>query len=137
MGGKTSMGPVMQQFAMRTRQQGIVIVLSDFLDPQWEDGLKALVYRKFQVVCLQILDPDEVTPPHLGDLKLIDSETGEEREISVSQGLRREYQQAVESFCGNIQASCRRYGADYLRAVTDTPFEDLILRYLRALQLVK
>jgi hypothetical protein len=42
----------------------------------------------------------------------------------------------VDQFCGGIQDTCRRYGADYLQCITDQPFEDLILKWLRRAGLV-
>ena len=84
-----------------------------------------------------------VLPPHLrtlarvqGEVELVDSETGEEREISVSPALLRDYQAAVDRFCGGLQGFCRRYGLDYIRTTTSMPFEDLVLKYLRRVGLV-
>ena len=107
------------------------------MDPAWEEGLKALLFRKFQTTVIQVLDAREVRPDFRGDLKLIDAETGAEREISISPGLLRNYDRALQGFCGSIEAACRRYGADYLRATTDVPFEDLVLKWLRSAGLVR
>ena len=136
-GGGTSLATSLKDFSLRTRRPGIAFVFSDFFDPDWETGLKALVGRRFQTTVVHVLDRAEVQPDLLGDLKLIDSETGQEREISVSPALLRDYQAAVERFCGGVMAACRRYGADYLRVTTDTPFDDLILKWLRQAGLVK
>jgi uncharacterized protein (DUF58 family) len=135
--GQTSLGTALREYSLRCRRTGIAVLISDFLDPAWEEGLKALLFRKFQTTVIQVLDRREVRPDYLGDLKLVDSETGTEREVSISPGLMRDYQRALDGFCGGIEASCRRYGADYLRATTDVPFEDLILRWLRSTGLVK
>jgi uncharacterized protein (DUF58 family) len=129
--GGTSLAASLKEYSLRTRRPGVAILLSDFLDPDWETGLKALLHRRFQVTAIQVLDRAELHPQFLGDLKLVDAETGEEREISVSPALLREYHQRVDRFCAGIRETCRRYGADYLQAVTDLPFEDLILRWLR------
>lgn len=136
-GGQTSLAASLKEYALRTRRPGVAILMSDFFDPEWETGLKALLHRKFQVTVIHVLDRTEVRPDYLGDLKLIDCETGEEREITVSGSLLREYQRAVDRFCGGIQETCRRYGADYLQAITDQPFEDLVLRWLRSAGLVR
>ncbi len=135
--GPTALGAALQQYSRRTRRTGIAFLVSDFLDPAWEEGLKALLYRRFQVIAIQVLDPQEVNPGLTGDLKLVDSETGAEREISITPALLRDYRRAVERFCGGIEATCRRYGADYLLATTDVPFEDLVLKWLRSSGLVK
>jgi uncharacterized protein (DUF58 family) len=136
-GGQTSLAASLKDFALRTRRPGLAIVVSDFFDPEWEVGLKALLHRRFQVSAVQVLDRTEVRPEYVGDLKLVDCETGEEREITVSAGLLKDYHKAVDQFCGGIQETCRRYGADYLLTVTDQPFEDLILKWLRTAGLVR
>jgi uncharacterized protein (DUF58 family) len=136
-GGQTSLAASLKEYALRTRRAGVAVLISDFFDPEWETGLKALLHRRFQVTVVHVLDRTEVRPEYLGDLKLVDCETGEEREITVSQSLLREYQKAVDGFCGGIRETCRRYGADYFQAVTDQPFEDLILKWLRASGLVR
>lgn len=135
--GQTSLSGSLKEYALRTRRPGVAILLSDFFDPEWETGLKALLHRKFQVAVVHVLDRSEVRPEVLGDLKLVDCETGEEREITVSPSLLKDYQKAVDQFCGGIQDTCRRYGADYLQAITDEPFEDLILKWLRRAGLVR
>ncbi|MBM3458215.1 MAG: DUF58 domain-containing protein [Armatimonadetes bacterium] len=136
-GGKTSLAGSLKEYALRTRRPGVAILISDFFDPDWAVGLKALLHRRFQVTAIHVLDRTEVEPAFVGDLKLVDCETGEEREVSISPGLLRDYRRAVDQFCGGIQETCRRYGADYLLAVTDQPFEDLILKWLRRSGLVR
>ena len=136
-GGETAFGASLRGYALRTRRPGIAIVVSDGFGSDLEEGLKSLLYRKFQVTFLHVLAPEEIDPPLVGDLKLIDAETGEAREITVSVGLLRDYRRAVASFRGGLQSFCHRYGADYLCAATDTPFEDLILTALRRSGLVR
>ena len=86
---------------------------------------------------LHILSEDEIKPTLLGDLRIIDSETGETKEMSVNPQLMARYQQTFDAFCGEIEQFCHRYGIDYLRTSTATPFEDLVLKYLRRGGLVK
>lgn len=136
-GGQTSLGASLKEFALRTRRPGVAILISDFFDPEWETGLKALLHRRFQVSAIQVLDRSEVRPDLVGDLKLVDCETGEEREITISAGLLKEYQKTVDQFCGGIQETCRRYGADYIQAITDQPFEEMILNWLRRAGMVR
>lgn len=136
-GGQTSLAASLKEFALRTRRPGVAILISDFFDPEWETGLKALLHRRFQVSAIQVLDRSEVRPDLVGDLKLVDCETGEEREITISAGLLKEYQKSVDQFCGGIQDTCRRYGADYIQAITDQPFEEMILNWLRRAGMVR
>jgi uncharacterized protein (DUF58 family) len=130
-------GAALQEFARRVKTPGLVIVLSDFFDREHLAGLKALAARRCEVLLLQILDREELSPTLTGDLKLIDSETGEEREITVTRGLLKQYQNNLRQFCQDLEAAGRRYGLTVIRAASDDPFEDLILRYLRRRGLVE
>jgi|SRR5579871_1908045 len=136
-GGATAFGSSLRRFAATARNKGIAIVLSDCFDPDWQEGIKALVARGFQVALLHILAEDEITPTLLGDLRIIDSETNEAKEMSVNPALLARYQQTFDAFCAEIEAFCHRYGIDYLRTSTAMPFEDLVLKTIRRNGLVK
>jgi uncharacterized protein (DUF58 family) len=134
--GETSFARSLKEYALKTRRPGVAVVISDFFNSDYEEGLKSLLARRFQITLVHVMDDAELRPDLLGDLKLVDSETGEEREISVSPGLLREYQASVDRFCGGLHGFCSRYGMDYIRTTTSAPFEDLVLKYLRRTGLV-
>ena len=135
--GGTNFGESLRRFASTSRNKGVAIVLSDFFDPDWQSGLKALLARGFQVAVLHVLAEDEVHPTLLGDLRIIDSESNEAKEMSVNPQLLARYQNTFDAFCSEIEAFCHRYGVDYLRTSTALPFEDLVLKYMRQGGLVK
>ena len=112
--GQTSLAAALRDYTLRCRRTGIAILISDFLDPGWEEGLKALLFRKFQTTVIQVLDAREVRPDFRGDLKLIDAETGGEREISISPALLREY----DRNCDGTPETCTtfEYNADLTSA---------------------
>ena len=84
-----------------------------------------------QVLSFQVLDTEEIKPTLLGDLRVIDSETGESREMSVSPALLARYQESFDRHCGDIENFCTKYGLNYFRVSTDLPIEDLIMSYMR------
>ncbi len=129
--GETGFAASLREYARRARRPGVAVVISDFFDADYQEGLKALLARRFQITLVQVLDDAELQPALRGDLKLVDAETGVAREISVSPALLRDYQAALDRFCGDLHRFCRRYGLDYLRAATSTPFEELVLHSLR------
>ncbi len=135
--GGTSFAATLRRFAASIRYKGVAVVLSDFFDPDWQEGMKALLARGYQVAALHILSEDEIKPTLLGDLRIIDSETGESKEMSVNPQLLARYQQTFDAFCGEIETFCHRYGIDYLRASSALPFEDMVLKYMRRGGLVK
>lgn len=129
--GETQLAASLRDFSLRTSRPGLAIVISDFLDPDYTQGISALVSRKFEVTVLQVLDQDEVEPPLVGDLMLVDSETDQRREVTITQSLLRRYKQRLAEHCGGIEAYCARYGCNYVRVTNQSPFEDLVLSYLR------
>ena len=129
--GETQLAASMRDFSLRTSRPGLAIVISDFLDPEYQKGISALVSRKFEVTVLQVLDQNEVEPPLVGDLMLVDSETDQRREVTITQSLLRRYKQRLAEHCGGIETYCGRYGCNYVRVTNQSPFEDLILSYLR------
>jgi uncharacterized protein (DUF58 family) len=135
--GPTATGASLKEFALRAKKPGLVIVLSDFFDEDHLSGLGALAARHFEVLLFHILDREELKPSLVGDLKLIDSETGEEREITITQGLLRDYQHKLQQFSRELELTCLRYGLHLIPAASDEPFEDLILRYLRKRRVVE
>lgn len=135
--GETSFAASMKSFAARAKYRGVAIVLSDFLDPNWADGIKSLLARGYQIALIHTLDEEELNPTLVGDLRIIDSETGESKEMSVNPALLARYQAQLDVFCGEIDAFAGRYGLDYLRTSTAMPFEDVVLKYLRQGGLIK
>jgi hypothetical protein len=135
-GGGTQFGPALAEYAGRAKNVGIAVILSDFFDEGYLKGLKALLARRFQVVLLHILDQEELQPTLTGDLRLLDAETGEECEVSISPRLLAQYDAHLKKFCDGLQQTALRYGMDYIRVSTAVPFEDVILKFLRTKGLV-
>ncbi len=129
-GGGTDFPASLRSFALRASKPGIAVVISDFLAPDYQAGLKALVQRRFDITAIHVLAPDEVAPDLAGDLRLVDCETGEAREISVTRGLLRRYQERLASFQDEFRRSCLRYGINALSLTAGDSFEDLVLRAL-------
>lgn len=121
----------LRRFAATTKQRGGAIVLSDFLDASWQDGLNALCARGFEVIALHILAPDEIEPALSGELRLLDSESGAIRDISITPALLARYRQNFTRYCGEIQMFCLRRNITHLRISTKTPFEATAWNILR------
>jgi uncharacterized protein (DUF58 family) len=134
--GATDFAKVLKDFALRARRPGMVIIVSDCLAPGIEDGLRTLVGRKFAPTLIQVLAPEEIAPPYAGDLRLVDAETGEAREITVTSGLLHRYRQRLEAHQHALAEITGRFGVNFVRTVTSEPFEQLILRYLELRRVV-
>jgi uncharacterized protein (DUF58 family) len=131
-GGVASLNESLRRGAIESRQTGVAIVLSDLLDPEgYEAGLNTLAGRGFQVNVVHILSPEELAPTTFGDLRLVDAETGEDREVTFGKYRLKAYQQTVQNFCGRLREYCRKRGIHYFLARSDMELGDLILKQLR------
>lgn len=135
--GSTDFARVVKEYALLARTPGLVIIISDFFTEGIEDGVRALVGRKFIPTLLQVLSPEELHPPLLGDLRLVDSESGAVREVSVTTGLLARYQQRLQAHRQFLAALGSRYGVNYVETETAEPFEEFVLKYLKVRRIVK
>lgn len=134
-GGETDIRQGCSRVAAESNQPGLTIVLSDFYDLDGAfDGLNMLRFRKHEPVAIQIVDPREADPTGSGlrgDVTLVDCEGGLRRDVTLSPRALRSYAEAHERFCQQLEQSCRSRGIGYVRAFTDVPFDDLVLRLFR------
>ena len=113
-------------------RRGAAIVISDFLTPEgYADGLRALAGGTMQVALVQVAAPEEISPVKLGDLELIDVETGTKVPVTVTPRLLQGYRRTYEAFCEELKTFARRYQMSYVHAPTDVPFEKLIFDVLQ------
>ncbi len=131
-GGATNFRETFRKGLPRGRK-GAAIVISDFLNPadSWIDGLRALAGGSMQVALVQVAAPEEISPTRLGDLELIDSETGGKIPVTVTPRLLAQYRKNYESFCEDLKTFARRWQMSYAHAPTDVAFEKLIFDVLR------
>jgi uncharacterized protein (DUF58 family) len=132
--GGTRLNEAFAAYGMRAREPGLAIVVSDLLDPGgFETGLRALLERRFDVHLIHLLDQEEVNPEFSGDFRLIDSETGELREITVDGDAVRAYRERLSQFLSRVESFCRAHEIGYRRVITDTPVEEFVLSQLKGL----
>ena len=130
--GGTSLNDALANYAARSRQTGVAVVISDLLDPAgYEAGVRALLERRFDVHLVHVLAPEEMNPELAGDLRLIDSETGEMRELSMDGEGVRSYRERLRQYLERVEAFCRTKEIGYHRLTSDSPVESFVLAQLR------
>jgi len=89
-GGATSLGDAITRTASIARQRGVVVLVSDFRGPiDWRKPLLRLMSRH-DVVAVEIRDPREQELPDVGDLWLVDPETGRQVRVDTRSSSLRE-----------------------------------------------
>jgi uncharacterized protein (DUF58 family) len=136
--GPSDLRMALRTFSMKSSGKGIVVLLSDFMDKGgYEDALRYLVARQFDIYVIQILSQEEIEPEVVGDLKLVDVEDEDIAEITVSAPLLKRYKQNLAAYRAGLHEFCTRRGVSYLFTSNQVPFDRLVLTYLRQRGLVK
>jgi uncharacterized protein (DUF58 family) len=117
--GATSLGGAIEAVAAVARARGLVVVISDFRgERDWERPLRALRARH-GVLAVEVRDPRELELTPMGDLWLVDPETGRQLQVNTSRrGVRRRFAQAALAEREDVAAALRRAGADHLVLTT-------------------
>jgi len=130
--GQTSLADAMKTFVAQNKRRGIAILISDLYDPEgFVDGINQLRYAKFEPYVLQVFDPVEVRPPLHGDVRILDHETGESRDVTITARVLEKYAKAHDEYRKRIEDFCGDKQVPYFALETQVPFDEAILRILR------
>lgn len=126
--------------ARRHRRPGLRVVVSDLLDPtgtlarpfDWEDPLRRLAARH-DVVVVEVLDPRELELPPVGQLVLVDPESGRQREVSTGdRRVRSAYAVAAAAHRQQTAAAVAAARAGHLLLRTDGDWVRELSRFIRS-----
>lgn len=130
--GATGFNGALRQYAQQVRTPGLAVVISDLMDPVgFEEGLRALQERRFDIHLIHLLSDVEMDPPFVGDLRLVDAETGDVREVTLDGEALRSYRERLAAYLARVEDFCLSNSIGYHRCSTALPLEDLILRHLK------
>jgi uncharacterized protein (DUF58 family) len=130
--GPTDLRGALKEFASRPRQMGLAVIISDFLDPGgFEAGLKILRTLGHDVFVVHVASERDRDPGLFGEVRFVDAETGELREVEVTPRLASAYVEAWRAHASELEHFCGRYGIGYVRADAERPFEEIILKAFR------
>ena len=136
--GPSDLTQSLRTFSLKSSGKGIVVLLSDFMDKGgYEEALRYLVARQMDIYVVQILSQEEIEPELVGDLQLVDAEDDDMAEITVSGPLIKKYKQNLSSYQAKLQEFCSKRGVSYIFTSNQTPFDRLVLNYLRRRGLVR
>ena len=111
---------------------GITVIISDFFTKSdWKKAVDYLVYKKRQVLLIQLMTPDELEPVYDGRLNLIDSESEDltdsrNMKLRITRGLQLAYQEALADFKADLKSFCASRGAEYLCIDTEKSIEKML-----------
>ena len=132
-GGTTDLGDAMKTFVAQHKRRGLAVLISDLYDPAgFERGINTLRFNKLEPFVLHVVDRKEARPELKGDVRLYDCETGEEREVTVTDSLLDDMARAFDEYQHNIERFCTSRQVPYFAADVGIPFDELVLRIFRS-----
>jgi len=131
-GGQTGLYSALRRFFGSPRTRGLVVMISDFLDPDGiEPGFAVLRRFRHEVAVIHVISPEEREPQLPEEVVLLDAEDGTASELDVTPRLLAAYREAFRRHEHEVQAYCRKFGWGYVQARTEVQFEDFTLKLLR------
>ena len=132
-GERTDLQTVVGDFVQRAPRTGLALVISDLYDQDgFRDGVDRLRYARFEPHVIQIHTAAEAEPDLLGDVQLVDCETGTERKVTVTERKLKQYKELFAAFVQDVENYCRFHGFSHTRTTTAVPFDAVLLKMMRA-----
>lgn len=101
------------------RRHGLAVVISDFLGPiDWDRPLRA-IGAHHELLAVEVLDPRDLELPDVGEVVLRDAESGQVREVMLTEKLRHDFAVAASRHQAAVDRSLRGAGAPVMRLRTD------------------
>jgi uncharacterized protein (DUF58 family) len=116
--------------------RGVIVLVSDLLDPGAERALRDLAGTGSEVIVLHVLAPDEVTPTLEGDLRLVDAETGATVDVTLDLAARERYTERVEAWRDELATLAAKRRIAYVPLTSDVALADLVFAELRRRRVV-
>jgi uncharacterized protein (DUF58 family) len=131
--GSTSLGEALSRAGSLATQRGLVVVVSDFRGPRdWRAPLLRLRSRQ-GVLAIEVRDPREQALPSVGDLWLVDPETGRQLRVDTgSRRLRERFAARAAEERDAVAEALRRAGADHVVLSTAGDWLHGLASFLRA-----
>lgn len=124
--GHLGLAESLRRFAGSGARPGLVVLVSDGLDPEVLSALRQVAGRGHEPAWVQVLAPTEVDPDLEGDLRLVDAEGRPAVEITANVGTLREYKRRLEAHNQALEREVVRLGGRYRRVLSDEPLATVI-----------
>lgn len=124
-GGATVMAAALRIVARSRTPRGLVVVASDFRGrPDWQPAMAELAGRH-EVVAVEIVDPREERLVDVGELHLVDPESGRRLRVDTAdRRLRAAFETAAADERAGLRRTLGRLGVRHVRVATDRPWLD-------------
>ncbi|MVM29490.1 DUF58 domain-containing protein [Spirosoma sp. HMF4905] len=129
--GQTSIADALLFTLNALKRRSVVILLSDFIDTNYEHNLKALA-KKHDLVVIHLYDQREVNLPRLGIIPVHDTESGRTVWVNTSSpSFRNGLQDTFRQNQVRLERLCKQYNANYLALDSQEDFVPKLVELFR------
>lgn len=130
-GGGTDLARAIEQAVGRSPRPGMLVILSDFMDPgPFDAAISRAAAGGHDVQLVQVLAREEMEPRYDGDYALEDAETGAVVEVTMDAGAIEAYLARLNKLLLGLRAIAKRHRATYVRVPNDEPILSAIRRFV-------
>ena len=115
---------------------GMSVIISDFLsDDSFKNAVDYLLYRHREVMLIQVLDQQEISPTYKGRNILIDSESVEKLDeknikLNITKSDYEAYLKALDDYLNDILTFANKRGISYIRGISNEEVEKVFFEQL-------
>ena len=121
-GGETNFASSINRFNSYNLRRGLLVIVSDFFDPAGlEEVTNALKSVRHRLLFVQLVRTSDRSPDLSGDCRLVDCESGQAEEVSVTDRLVSRYTEAYDRFQNGLAQFASKRGAGLLQLDVDQP----------------
>jgi len=135
-GGATDLVAAARHAGAQLSGRGVVVLISDLLDPAADRVIRELAATGSELIVLHVLSPEELDPAIEGDLRLIDSESGDGLDVTVDLATIDAYKARLEAWRAGFAGLAAKRRATYIPMSTELPLSDLVFAELRRRRVV-
>ena len=130
--GRTDLPAVTRSFVSRVRRPSLVVIVSDFYGlAHARRAIDQLRFFRHEIYVIQVASPWELDPPIRGELRLLDAESSDHQDLTITDSMLRRYKRAFTGFCTDLRRYGMQHSIGYSLARTDTPFDEFLLQVLQ------
>jgi uncharacterized protein (DUF58 family) len=129
--GRTDLLATVRHAAAELHGRGVVILLSDLLDPAADKVIRELAATGSELILLHILSPEELDPQIEGDLRLVDAETGDGVDVTVDLSTVDAYKTRLGAWKASFADLAAKRRASYVDLPSDANLANLMFNELR------
>ena len=129
--GRTALASALRGLSSKDVHHAVAVLISDLLDPSWEEALAALSRLRATPVLVHLLAPEDWAPSSRGALELVDAETGDRLAVTLDEAAARAFIDTAQRWLLQVRERCAKLGIACYQLDTSYPLDALLLKAFR------